>query len=442
MNSHMKRHLQGTPTKSNAQMPSTSQIPIKPKSTEQKPNQCCVCQEVFFDQELLQIHEESHITESPFKCRYCASVFSLLKHFKIHVSRHMNTNGGSQQNSQKTSPLQQKQTIPKQGAVQKDETPVQCLRCKQIVPKYSYMDHVKKHQAQLLHQQQYRLQQLAKNNGSSASNFVRPPRRLECPICKKVFGKSYNLKRHLQVHQKHGHGASGSSANSIHNPTSSNESSNEDESDCKMMNISPEVDLVKINSNLSSICKNNGSNNNAKEQSSISTLTPAILNRLASLSQLTVKKPAILININTNSSSLSPSSSTASQIQLQSKRPNASVAASQLQPQTVPKIKVRNDLKEALEGGLQISSVASVDHMYLDKLDKISAGLKGPATTITPTSSSVPTKVPAVPVIPNGSSQSQEMVAHGQKLIPLSSLQCPICKKMVSEPFSLKVHMR
>jgi hypothetical protein len=50
---------------------------------------CCVCEESFQDPDLLKIHEETHAPESPFKCRYCTSVFSLIKNLKAHVNRHL-----------------------------------------------------------------------------------------------------------------------------------------------------------------------------------------------------------------------------------------------------------------------------------------------------------------------------------------------------------------
>jgi hypothetical protein len=58
-------------------------MPTKPGT------KCCVCEESFLDPDLLKIHEETHAPESPFQCRYCTSVFSLIKNLKAHVNRHL-----------------------------------------------------------------------------------------------------------------------------------------------------------------------------------------------------------------------------------------------------------------------------------------------------------------------------------------------------------------
>ncbi|EAT42967.1 AAEL005534-PA, partial [Aedes aegypti] len=48
------------------------------------PFQCCVCEEPFFDRDLLLIHEETHVPEAPFECRYCNTMFGALPHFRSH----------------------------------------------------------------------------------------------------------------------------------------------------------------------------------------------------------------------------------------------------------------------------------------------------------------------------------------------------------------------
>lgn len=381
MNSHMKRHIHGLlpiPQNTNGSLNHTVTSSNQPthRAPEKSANKCCVCQESFSEQEL-SAHEESHAAESPFKCPFCASVFSLPKHYKIHVNRHLAANQIPQPMKRpipQAKPANPVNQVKSQPAVQRDETPVQCLRCKQFVPKFSYSEHFKKHQSQ---------QQMLQVPGVG---FQRPPRRLECPICKKVFGKSYNLKRHLQVHQKHGHQSDHS------NLGQDLEESTSDDSDDYRMNITPEVDLVKINPSYKSPEK-------PKEQSAI-TLTPAFLsslNKLANLNQLTIKKPPILININTQDP-----------------------GDSAMKKETVPVPIAKKD------SGLTISSVASIDPKHFERPPPLNIPI-------------VPVSAPTHQAPING---QIEMIAHGKKPVPLSKMQCPICKKVLSEPFSLKVHMR
>lgn len=118
------------------------------------------------------------------------------------------------------------------------------------------------------------------------------------------------------------------------------------------------------------------------------TLTPSLLSNLNKLANLGStesrdgKKPAILININTNDS------------------------AKEESPVKSQEMPVGNSAS-----GLMISSVSTLDNNYYDKTDKTS----GKATV---------------------------MIQNGKKAVSLADLQCPICKKIVSQPFSLKIHLR
>lgn len=159
------------------------------------------------------------------------------------------------------------------------------------------------------------------------------------------------------------------------------------------LHLTPEVDLLNARNRSISRSSNEYSHMNPSSSSSINksglTLTPSLLSNLNKLANLSTsdsrdgKKPAILININTNDSS-------------------------------------KEDAKKSQEmpvggsaSGLMISSVTGMDKNCHDRADN---GAQGSKATV--------------------------MIQNGKKAISLADLQCPICKKIVSQPFSLKIHLR
>lgn len=151
------------------------------------------------------------------------------------------------------------------------------------------------------------------------------------------------------------------------------------------LRINPEVDVVEVNNEHSaSVSGASGGNN----KSTALTLTPSLLSNLNKLANLKSsecndgKKPAILININTND-----------------------------MPQQVESSKKSQEMPLNSSSGLMISSVSSVDKNYYDTIEK-----QREAATV--------------------------FIQNGKKAVSLAELQCPICKKIVSQPFSLKVHLR
>jgi hypothetical protein len=161
------------------------------------------------------------------------------------------------------------------------------------------------------------------------------------------------------------------------------------------LHLTPEVDLVGVRNRSLSLSSNEYPHINQPSSSSINkpgtlTLTPSLLSNLNKLANLSSsdsrdgKKPAILININTNDSSAKDDSTAKSQ-----EMPVGSSAS-----------------------GLMISSVSSMDKNYYEKADLHASGK------------------PTV------------MIQNGKKSVSLADLQCPICKKIVSQPFSLKIHLR
>lgn len=146
--------------------------------------------------------------------------------------------------------------------------------------------------------------------------------------------------------------------------------------------INPEVDVGDVN--------NSASAAESLHKSTALTLTPSLLSNLNKLANLKSseyndgKKPAILININTNDT--------------------PQVETAKIKSQEMP-------LNSS--SGLMISSVSSVDKNYFEAVEK-----------------------------QKDSSAATVFIQNGKKAVSLADLQCPICKKIVSQPFSLKVHLR
>lgn len=129
----------------------------------------------------------------------------------------------------------------------------------------------------------------------------------------------------------------------------------------------------------------------AANKSTALTLTPSLLSNLNKLANLKSSecsdgktKPAILININTNDKPQAESAKKSQEMPLNS------------------------------SSGLMISSVSSVDKNYQEMIEKQR----------------------------EASSAATVFIQNGKKAVSLADLQCPICKKIVSQPFSLKVHLR
>ena len=309
---------------------------------------CCVCEINLPDPDLLRVHEENHAAEAPFRCRYCCSDFALLKQFKIHIHRHLQE---IQLNQLKRENRNRDKNY---------NNSVQCTRCMQMVPKYLFVEHLRKHQESV----------------AAVRNFIQPQRRLKCSLCHKVFAKSYNLKRHVLVHQKYGHDLKNYSS---YSPTSSNSNNSEN------FNLPSELEVVKISNQTTKMFNRTL----LKEPTSL-TLTPALLSNLNKLTnrinstepKLGLKKPPILININTS-----------------------------------------NPAETAIEKNIKME----VPEIW-----------KSQRNPINPIINSVSSNT----VSSTASNLEDQLVNHGKKQIPLSSLQCLLCNKVLSEPFSLKVHMR
>lgn len=287
---------------------------------------CCICHKRFSDSKNLSHHEKA-THPPPYKCRFCNSIFSLLKLYKIHLNFHLKQQRRNVRVPDRKMHYNNKQWH-KTGA-------------HNVTNAYRNAPSVQTSNQGLLMQLNY-----PKNN----LDYVKQQRALlRCTYCHKQFEKVSSLKKHQILHES-----------SLH--------------------VTPDIDMGR---NRSLSMSSNEINQSSSNKPGTLTLTPSLLsnlNKLANLSSTDTrdgKKPAILININTNDSSIKEDSSMKSQ-----ELPVGSSAS-----------------------GLMISSVTGMERNY----DK---------------------------------GKSTVTIQNGKKAVSLSDLQCPICKKVVSQPFSLKIHLR
>ncbi|XP_055637907.1 zinc finger protein 26-like isoform X2 [Toxorhynchites rutilus septentrionalis] len=180
--------------------------PLTPRPFFQgsQPFHCCVCEEPFFDRDLLLIHEETHVPEAPFECRFCSIPYSVLDDFRSHVNIHrinlrnppsVSQFGGRQSQSgirissqgpvatRRASPSldganaslnQNKPFVPSDDS----EYPYKCVECKLNFQKHQLYAHMKVHLKQ-------------KNIFSKKS--------IKCDECGKIFEKELTLKKHMDT---------------------------------------------------------------------------------------------------------------------------------------------------------------------------------------------------------------------------------------------------
>ncbi|XP_058450878.1 zinc finger protein 236-like isoform X2 [Malaya genurostris] len=198
----------GSPSSSGISWPQQSggalpKLLPKPSGDGSQPIDCCVCEEPFFDRDLLLIHEETHVPEAPFECRYCGNVYSVLTIFRSHINLHRNTlrmsAGGNQSGRQSQSGIRVLPNGPvatrklssdstntnnvlnaNQPFVPSNDAqyPYKCVECKENFQKHQLYFHMKVHLKQ-------------KNIFSKKS--------LKCDKCGKVFEKELTLKKHMDM---------------------------------------------------------------------------------------------------------------------------------------------------------------------------------------------------------------------------------------------------
>lgn len=294
---------------------------------------CCLCHKRFSDSKMLSQHEKAQ-HKPPFKCRYCSSMFSLLKLYKIHLNFHLKQ--------------QQRIRVPDRK-IQHNNKQWNKSGAYSVTAN-AYRPSVQTSNEGLLMQHNFPKHQM---------NYANP-QFMRCKYCNKQFQKASSLRKHETLHENHQ-----GKSNSYNQP---------------------DFELAEARKRSISRSSNEFSHMNPSSINKTLTLTPSLLSNLNKLANLNStdtrdgKKPAILININTNDSMKE---------ECQSKSQELPVGSS--------------------ASGLMISSVSSAEKKYYEKTDKS-------APTVT--------------------------IQNGKKAISLADLQCPICKKIVSQPFSLKIHLR
>lgn len=219
--------------------PAKSTMPKLTPKPGQPLLECCVCDEPFHDRDLLLIHEETHVPEAPFACRYCTTMYSALVNFRSHVNIHrvsLRQGGYSAAAAKSTFPSVRKVASTASGAGESDvalntnqpfvpsndkENPYKCVECKRNFQKADLYQHMKVHLKQ-------------KNIFSKKS--------LKCEKCGRVFEKELTLKKHMDtVHPTVG--SSASDANFLLREALKTERTI---SPVSTLKISSEVDLVLI----------------------------------------------------------------------------------------------------------------------------------------------------------------------------------------------------
>lgn len=354
---------------------------IESKSSSM-PLKCCVCEELFFDQDLLKIHEDAHNRELPFKCKYCSSIFSQLSSFKIHVNRHLEFHTSNVLlKYPPIAPKNRSNSVPSNNNQSTAALAAQSFNLiKNNIHLAKVFQNLNGNISNLT--QQSKLEPNGQANKfsftSSMAPFTFPQssqlqvsrrtiKRHECSVCKKVFGKSYNLKRHLLTHDRL----------KMYSPAAAS----------VKVSITPEVDLVKMPTTPI----------NKQSNKRITTTTPSVT-RSQPPELVPIRRAPILININTDG-----------------------VNATDL--------KLLSNQNKTSNNNLLISSVASVNQQYLMQLDKLSAVLNRKANTI-----ATENGLTIEPVV-NTEKNSTNLQTD-------NPYQCKICNKKLSEAFSLKVHMR
>lgn len=382
------------------------QLPkLTPKPSGGQLWECCVCDEPFQDRDLLLIHEETHVPEAPFECRYCTTVYAGLVNFRSHVNIHrvslrqggfsaaaarshfqsgVRANASAivagrkpaaaaavENNGESDVALNTNQPfVPSNDR----NAPYKCVECKRNFQKQDLYSHMKVHLKQ-------------KNIFSKKS--------LKCEKCGRVFEKELTLRKHMDtVHPS----VATTDANALlrealrEQPAAKRTAASSPAAAAAALKLSSEVDLVPIGG--------------VKQEAPESALGDDEVNS-------TVSDNPILTQLLNSNSQLSVTGGGGS---TRTRSPVADQGGD--------------------DGGFVISAVATVDHSFLEQLDAMerNQGQQQPM----PTLRRMPVLEESLRRPPVGA-QSDNVPAA-----PLSSgtYNCVYCPRTFNEHFGFRQHMR
>ncbi|XP_053694452.1 zinc finger protein 236-like [Sabethes cyaneus] len=377
---------------------------VDPKAQSQtKPCHCCVCEEPFFDRDLLLIHEETHVPEAPFECRYCNSVHSALSLFRSHISmHHINQRKASAANharqsqagiraipsalvaTRKVDPTSDPSNIntvlnANQPFIASNDSqyPYKCVECNENFQKHQLYYHMKIHLKQ-------------------TNIFTK--KSIQCDQCDKVFEKELTLKKHMDA--AHPTVSSASHDNPLLLEALQTEARSLTPSPSTVMMVTSEVDSSSIDVKVKEEAQSGLGDD---EVNSTVSDNPILTQLLNTSSEVAVNEPI-----------------------------NAAPAGDGINSEI------------SSDGGFIISAVATVDHSFLEQLDAMERQQQQsdesqvqpmPALRRMPVLEESLRRPPVTPVSNNIASI---------RPMPLSSgcYRCSFCSKQFNEHFGLRQHIR
>ncbi|XP_058814996.1 zinc finger protein 544-like isoform X2 [Topomyia yanbarensis] len=382
----------------------------KPPGQGNQPFKCCVCEEPFFDRDLLLIHEETHVPEAPFECRHCSNIYSILAVFRSHVNLHrvslkmgvasgnpslrnpqsgirLHPNGPVATRKVPTDTTNTNNVLnANQPFVPSNDSqyPYKCVECKENFQKQQLYYHMKVHLKQ-------------KNIFSKKS--------LKCDKCGKVFEKELTLKKHMDTAHPSVSSASSGNPLLLEALQADTRSLSPSTSPSNITAMPSEVNLLPAEVKV-------------KEEEPESSLGDDQVNSTVS------DNPILTQLLNTSSElTINPTNST-------------SRDGSPVDPAST-------------EGGFVISAVATVDHSFLEQLDAMERSQVNQQQQQQPTNEPLVQQMPPLrrmPVLEESLRRPPVTPVnhHTATSRPLNSgpYRCSFCAKVFNEHFGLRQHIR
>lgn len=376
-----------------------------PKPTSQ-PFKCCVCEEPFFDRDLLYIHEETHVPEAPFECRHCNTMFSVLSNFRTHISVHrisMKANDNSPKLSgpgmrspmygpvatrkvQQAAPKPDTQPNSSSSVLNSNrpfipsndpEYPYKCAECKRNFQKHELYYHMKVH--------------LKQKNIFTKKDF-------KCDKCGKVFEKDLTLRKHMETAHPVVSSASSDGSFLVEALKTDARSLSPMATKAGKVQLTSEVDVVPVET---TIKEEPGSSVGDDEVNS------------------TVSDNPILTHLLNTTSEQSTGSNSASR------------TGTPVNP---------GDADLSIEGGFVISAVATVDPSFLQQLDEMERSQQQPPVQEEPQTQQMPL-LRRMPVLEERLRQ-KPFAQSNAKPLKSGPYKCLHCNKLFNEHFGFRQHMR